>query len=144
MAHPENRYIQRIHRLLRPLKRQQPFYYAKVQMAGNNGWPDCYYSSNGGDLWAEYKYIPEREFPKRDATRIPIKLSKNQQQWLAGRANEGRNVCVIVGSPYGALFLRWPVPENISRADFIHYAVDDDQIATYIRNEVMQCASKST
>lgn len=137
MAHPENRYIQSIHRLLKPLKQQHALYYAKVQMAGNNGWPDCYYSSTKGDLWAEYKYVPEREFPKRDTTRIPINLSQNQRQWLAGRADEGRNVCVIVGSPYGGVFLRWPVPENICRADFIHYAVDNHQIAAYIRGEIL-------
>lgn len=138
MAHPENRYIQKINRLLRPLKQQHRFYYAKIQMAGNNGWPDCYYSGPGGDLWAEYKYISDREFPKKSDTNITVKLSKNQQQWIAGRHQEGRNVCVIVGSPHGSVLLRWPIPKTISRADFIQYAVEDNQIAQYIKKEVMK------
>lgn len=132
MAHPENRFIQTVHRKLRPLKAKGGYYFAKLQVSGNNGFPDCWYSGRGGDLWAEYKWISDRDFPVRSTTMIPIGLSPNQRNWLNGRHDEGRSVCCIVGSPQGHLILHFPFPEKISAADFISSAVDTDSVVDYI------------
>ena len=64
-----------------------------------NGIPDCYFSGDKGDLWAEMKYIST--VPKRDTTLIYPNLSELQKKWLNNRYDEGRNTCVILGSPIG-------------------------------------------
>ena len=138
MSHPENRFIDKVHRKLRPLKKSRAFYYAKIQVSGNNGWPDCYYSGDKADLWAEYKWVSQRDFPKRDATQIKLGASKNQRSWLQGRHSEGRSVCLIIGSPYGHVVLVPPLPESISRADFMFCALDTEQLVGYIRGSVLK------
>lgn len=132
MSHPENRYIQTIHRKLRPVKKQAPFYFAKLQVAGNNGFPDCWYSGTQGDLWGEYKWVSEKDFPARDNSMINIKLSPNQRNWLNRRHIEGRQVCCIVGSPKGAVIFHYPFPEKISVAHFMSSAIDTDKVVEYI------------
>lgn len=76
-------------------------YYWKIMAMHNNGVPDCYFSGYGGDLWCEVKWI--KIPPKRGNTEIKINLSKLQANWLLSRNNEGRNVCVILGSPEGCV-----------------------------------------
>lgn len=132
MSHPENRFIQTIHRKLRPVKKQVPFYFAKLQVAGNNGFPDCWYSGTLGDLWAEYKWVSDRDFPVRDTSSITVALSANQRNWLNGRHKEGRQVCCIVGSPKGHLILHHPFPEKISVAHFLDNAIDTAAVVGYI------------
>lgn len=133
MSHPENRFIQTIHRRLQPDKKAKLLYFAKVQVAGNNGWPDCYYSGRAGDLWIEYKWVSAQKFPKGGASKVSINLSQNQRIWLGGRHSEGRSVSVIVGSPHGHVILRHPFPESISVDDFMRSAVDTADVITYIR-----------
>jgi len=65
-----------------------------------NGIPDNFYSSKGGILFAEYKYVTR--IPKRASTLIIPHCSKLQLQWLARRYGENVPVCVILGSPNGA------------------------------------------
>jgi hypothetical protein len=54
-----------------------------------------------GDIWIEYKYI--ETIPKKG--QVKIDLSALQKEWLLSRAQEGRNVAVIVGSKEGGIFL---------------------------------------
>lgn len=138
MSHPENRFIQSIHRKLRPVKKARDFYFAKLQVAGNNGWPDCYYSGDKGDHWAEYKWVSDRDFPKRDTTMIKVDLSPNQLSWLNGRHKEGRSVCTIVGSNHGHVVLHPPFPENISREHFIRDAIDTAAVLAYILGKTLK------
>lgn len=132
MAHPETRFIQAIHRQLKAATKKQEFYCAKLQVSGNNGWPDCYYSGEHGDLWIEYKWVSERDFPVHDTSIINVNLSANQTRWLNGRHGEGRSVCVIVGSTRGHVLLHHPFPKSISKADFIGNAVDNSVVVGYI------------
>jgi len=132
MGHPETKFIQSIHRKLQPVKAREPFYYIKLQVSGNNGVPDCWYSGEAGDLWVEYKWVPERDFPVRDSSSINVSLSGNQIEWLRKRHIEGRNVCCIVGSPKGHVVLQYPIPEKISVAYFMSSAVDTQAVVDYI------------
>ena len=74
-------------------------YALKIQTMNNNGVPDCWYSGNKNYLFAEMKYIVK--LPKKSGTLIQPKLSDLQIEWLGERYTEGRNVCVIIGSPDG-------------------------------------------
>ena len=72
----------------------------KINARFVKGVPDAWYSGPGGDVWVEYKYLPNQ--PKRSTN---IGLSANQIHWLNHRYNEGRVVAVIVGTPKGAYVL---------------------------------------
>ena len=74
----------------------------KIMNMMQNGVPDCYFSGPAGDLWVEVKYITA---PKRDTTKIIPNLSPLQLKWLEERANEGRNVAVLIGSNIGSTIL---------------------------------------
>lgn len=126
---PENNFIKGVHARLDP---------SVYRMKTNNpyiaGIPDYYYSGPGGDLWAEYKFIP-----KLPAT-VPVKieLSKLQRHWLEGRHAEGRNVAVIVGSPEGALVLLVPqLDMEITAYDFRERMVAPQYIAEWIAEQTM-------
>lgn len=128
----EHHFVRSIHSRL---KKQHPSLYVwKINDTYQGGVADAYYSGKS-DLWIEYKYV--KALPKRDNTLVDIGLSGLQKEWLAGRHAEGRNVCVVVGSPEGALILpglSWDV--SISRAHFISSAVDNSQVVAYIGNQV--------
>ena len=77
----------------------------KMSNPYRGGTADCWYSGQLGDLWVEYKFLPS--VPQRgiiDAKRMG--LTALQLQWLRGRYEEGRNVCVIVGTPVGGVIMR--------------------------------------
>ena len=78
-------------------------YSLKVMIPTSSGVPDTYISGYRSDLWAEMKWV---KIPKRDTTEITPDVSALQERWLKGRYNEGRNVCVIVGSPIGCCVLQ--------------------------------------
>lgn len=69
-----------------------------------SGVPDHWYSGNGADLWAEYKYYPEER--KTFCLQNGSKITRLQEHWLNSRLDEGRNVCVIVGFPSGGIILQ--------------------------------------
>jgi hypothetical protein len=102
-------------------------------MKNNNpyvgGIPDVWYSSEMGDLWIEYKYLPS--VPKRAV--VKIDLSPLQAQWLKERYNEGRNVAVIVGCPLGGvLFKNLDWEDEIAPQKFVQKIVDRKRIASLI------------
>ena len=77
----------------------------KMNNPYRGGTADCWYSGHCGDLWVEYKFLPQ--IPRRgiiDAKRVGLTML--QLQWLRGRYEEGRNVCVIVGTPVGGVIMR--------------------------------------
>ena len=92
----ERGYIRSIHRHL-PV---EEVYRWKINDRLAKGVADSYYSGNGGDLWAEYKYL--KSTPKRQFTAA---LTPLQLRWLCQRAEEGRHVRVIVGCPAGSQIL---------------------------------------
>ncbi len=66
------------------------------------GTPDHWYSGTR-DLWIEYKFV---KLPKRPDTVIDFGLSALQVRWITQRADEGRNVWVIVGCKEGGVAFR--------------------------------------
>lgn len=91
----ETRYYSAIHKLL-----AKEVYREKMHNPYRGGTPDVWYSGKTSDLWVEYKYLAK--VPKVAAITMTNLLSPLQQEWLKGRFKEGRNVAVILGSPYGA------------------------------------------
>lgn len=97
---PENTFIAAVHRHL-----PEGLYRLKNHNQFNGGIADCWYSGKL-DLWVEYKFIA---LPKRDSTVIDLVADKDpplsalQQDWLAAREAEGRNVWVIVGCKEGGV-----------------------------------------
>lgn len=94
---PENSFIASVHRLL-PVG----LYRIKNHNVYNGGQADVWYSGNKADLWIEYKFVM---LPKRDDTVFDLGLSSLQQEWLRSRAQEGRNVAVVVGCKEGGAYL---------------------------------------
>ena len=91
-------------------KVKDQIYWLKIMMSFNNGVPDVWCSGDKDDLWIEVKYL--KAIPKKPTTIIIPKLSALQDKWLTDRYNEGRNVCVVLGSPIGAFIftdLTWKV-----------------------------------
>jgi hypothetical protein len=128
----EHPFVRSVHNRL---KKQYPSLYVwKINDAYQGGVADAYYSGQS-DLWVEYKYV--KSLPKRDNTIVDVGLSDLQKIWLRARHTEGRNVCVIVGSPEGVLILpgiEWD--KSISRAQFISSAVDKSEVVAYIGTQV--------
>lgn len=74
-------------------------HYDKTTNPYKRGIPDCYYSGSSRDLWSEHKYL--RTIPKVvDLTKTRITTTL-QQRWLVGRAQEGRNVSMVIFTPSG-------------------------------------------
>ena len=93
----EGRYITRIHQ---KVKRAWPtLYFVKVKMMYVSGIPDCYYSGDTADLWAEYKY--RSTTPKREDYQLDHEVTALQEEFLTGRKKQGRQVALIVGCPNG-------------------------------------------
>jgi hypothetical protein len=128
----EHHFVRSVHSRL---KKQYPSLYVwKINDAYQGGVADAYYSGPS-DLWVEYKYV--KALPKRDNTLVDVGLSDLQKIWLRARHTEGRNVCVVVGSPEGTLILpgiEWD--KSISRAQFISSAVDKSEVVAYIGMQV--------
>lgn len=130
---PENRFIASIHRLL-----PSGVYAMKNHNPYNAGIADCWYSTVGGDLWVEYKYL---ELPKRPDTLVDLCSGKNppitrlQQEWLKARDQEGRSVCVVIGTADGGIWLpgvSWNTPR---RADIMRGLIQSKKsIALAIAN----------
>lgn len=128
----EHTYIRSIHERLR--KAATAIYIWKINDPYQGGVADAYYSGHT-DMWIEYKYL--KSLPKRESTVIVPGLSQLQKDWLRARHQEGRKVCVIVGSPDGSLILpgvSWE--ELISSADFKSSMVDKHSVVAYIRGQL--------
>ena len=124
---PESTFIKGVHRYI-----PEGVYWMKNHNQYNGGIPDVWYSGDRADLWIEYKFI---EVPKRGETIIDLSglLSALQQDWLAKRYAEGRNVAVIVGSADGGVWydkLGWQVP--ITTKTFLSRLADRKTLATNI------------
>lgn len=91
---PETLYYRGIHKLLAG----KP-YAEKMNNPYRGGTADVWYSGDGGDLWVEYKFIQKP--PNKAHIDVKKELSPLQLQWLRDRYLEGRNVCVILGTPLG-------------------------------------------
>lgn len=99
MAGPENTFIASVHRHMPPITE---LYRMKNHNQYNAGIADVWYSGKQ-DLWVEYKFIT---VPKRNDTVIELVgdyVTPLQDDWLASRHAEGRNVWVIVGSKEGGV-----------------------------------------
>lgn len=80
-------------------------YYLKLNLRFMRGVPDIWLSGSKSDLWLEGKFSPT--IPK--LLNLSEYLSAHQQEWLAGRHQEGRNVGVVIGfqnnGTFGGIFL---------------------------------------
>jgi hypothetical protein len=100
-----------------------------------------WYSGNKGDLWVEYKFLPQ--IPQT-AIVDPLKLlSVLQHNWLRQRHEEGRNVAVIIGcEKVGGVILRdqeWA--KKFSAAQFRDRLVPRKEIAQWIVEETSEVVS---
>lgn len=119
---PETTFINSVHAHL-----PKHLYRMKNHNQYNGGIADCWYSGDKRDLWVEYKYYV---VPKRESSLISLvdgrspPLSKLQQQWIAQRSAEGRNVWLIIGSKDGGVILERPWPrwnEPMTAKQFVSY-----------------------
>lgn len=107
----------------------------KMNNPYRGGTADCWYSGHRGDLWVEYKFLPQ--LPQRgiiDAKRMG--LTALQLQWLRGRYEEGRNVSVIVGCPTGGVIMRgleWEA--GIAAEVFAQRVVSAKELAQWITQQ---------
>ena len=110
MSKSETRFYTAVHKLLPPLRE---LHREKMHNIYRGGTADVWYSGNLDDLWVEYKWLAK--LPKTAPILLGRELTPLQQQWLEGRHEEGRNVCVILGTPKGAWVfegLSWKEPLN--------------------------------
>lgn len=123
----ESQYTAAINRKLR-----DSIYVWKIMNTMQNGIPDCWYSGDKNDLFAEFKYI--KKIPKRNSTLIKPDLSRLQSKWLTDRYKEGRNVCVILGSPIGAYIYKNPswMNSKITKCDLI---LNQKQVVEWILSQ---------
>ena len=91
---PESQFISGVHKYL-----VRSVYRMKNHNAYVGGIPDCWYSGNKSDLWAEYKYIPV-SIPRKT---VKPDLSELQFRWISARHLEGRDVWVIMGCKQGGV-----------------------------------------
>ena len=85
---PESDFIGRVHKHL-----PSEVYRMKLSAMFNNGIPDCYYEGRYRSLWVEYKYLDK--LPVRGDTKVDLKLSALQLQWI-GRCNENGSTCLVI------------------------------------------------
>ena len=79
---------------------ERAIYRQKMNMAIGSpaGTPDLLYEGSAGDMWIEYKCIPDWKSKRK----IPINmLSANQLNWLTRRISNGRPCAVIIGDDSG-------------------------------------------
>jgi len=114
MSKPENTFIASVHAHLPP---RDLLHREKMNNPYNSGTADVWYSGRR-DLWIEYKYLV---IPVRDTTVVDLTAGKDpslsalQQDWLARRHGEGRNVWLIVGTPKGGVLFtgrEWEKPHT--------------------------------
>jgi hypothetical protein len=128
MSHPENTFIQSVHRLL-PEGRRDPYWMKNNNMYTAGIW-DCWYSGPAADLWIEYKF---EKLPKRDTTVVPVDLSELQTDWGLQRYEEGRNMAVIVGCKEGGvLLLNRDWERELTKAAFVARLWTRKQLAHWI------------
>lgn len=105
---PENTFRNSVHKHFL----SSALHHEKMSNPYRAGGADDWYSGKGKhstDLWIEWKFVV---LPVRDDTPINLvagkrpSLSHLQQDWLAERHAEGRNVCVGIGTSKGG-FLIW-------------------------------------
>ena len=111
-AKPETAFYTSVHRHLPSIDR---LHREKMANPYRGGTADHYYDGPDADMWIEWKFIL---LPKRDDTVIDLvtprgkknesPLSGLQQDWLAGRHRNGRNVWVVVGCKEGGVIRRCP------------------------------------
>lgn len=127
---PETTFYTSVHRHLPP---DEELHREKMSNPYRGGTADHWYDGTRADLWIEWKFII---VPKRDDTVIDLcggknpPLSKLQQDWLARRVANGRDVWVIVGCKEGGVILkksRWEVP--FPTQWFRHKMIDRKSIA---------------
>jgi hypothetical protein len=111
MLKPESKFQTRINKRI-------PHYIHRQKMgsAMYNGTADYWYSGNKADLWVEYKWLDV--CPVKGVSPSTL-LSALQEMWLTRRHQEGRNVCVIIGSPtYCALLTNGAWSTYVSSSQF--------------------------
>lgn len=132
MSKPETTYYTAIHRLLPKAVHRE-----KMHNIYRGGTADVWYSGNLDDLWVEYKYVSKP--PKRTPLRIWNELSELQRLWLNSRRQEGRNVCVILGTPVGSWIYEFGAWNNVevSYETLTAQGLTRAQVADFIRRKTM-------
>ena len=97
------------------LRQDRPDIYAtKLTVLFHDGMPDCLYDGPGGNLWVEYKWLPN--VPSRAKA---SGLTKLQDQWLERSWRNGTRTWLAVGAPKVlAVRRKAPYREPFKRSDF--------------------------
>lgn len=130
-AKPETTFIAAIHKRL-----DKSVYRMKNNNQYIGGIADCWYSAKRGDLWVEYKYIPNP--PSRNGLDPMKLLSPLQQAWLRDRRMENRNVAVIIGCPAGGVVLvdrTWEL--ELTTNQFTALLRSKEELARWIQEQVL-------
>ncbi len=140
MAKPETVFTNSVHAHLD----RATLYWMKNHNEYVGGVFDCWYSGKGEgstDLWIEYKFVV---LPKRDATLVVPDLSSLQTEWGTDRANEGRNVAVIVGCKEGGVYLPPGYWAPLPASEFRRRILTRKALATLITEKVCSTLTKSS
>ena len=139
MSKPETVFINSVHAHLK----REALYWMKNHNEYVGGVFDCWYSGKGEgstDLWIEYKFVV---LPKRDATLVVPDLSSLQTEWGTDRANEGRNVAVIVGCKEGGVYLPPGYWAPLPASEFRRRILTRKALAALITEKVCSTLTKS-
>lgn len=130
VAKPETKFIGRVH-----AKLPNNIYHMKNSNPYTGGIPDVWYSGPRTDLWVEYKWLP-----KKPVTAVvdPLNLlSALQAKWLNERANQGRNVAVIIGCPGGGVVLTdYEWKDELNAQEFNSLIESDADLAKWVAKQV--------
>ena len=140
MAKPETVFTNSVHAHLD----RATLYWMKNHNEYVGGVFDCWYSGKGDsstDLWIEYKFVV---LPKRDATLVVPDLSAIQAEWGTDRANEGRNVAVIVGCKEGGVYLPPGYWAPLPASEFRRRILTRKALAALITEKVCSTLTKSS
>lgn len=121
----EHDFIRSIHRKL-----SKEIYVWKIHDTYAGGVPDAFYSGPAGILFIEYKYF--KELPKRDTTRLPIKVSQLQIEWLNRASTCPMTVALVIGSQKSGIILKKDFTNNISKQYYAANKVDVQYIVQWI------------
>lgn len=132
MSKPETRYYTAVNRLV-----PKQVHREKMHNIYRGGTADFWYSGNLDDLWVEFKYVTA--VPKRAAVWVHKELSALQLEWLSKRHAEGRNVVVILGTPYNGWVYEFKTWEShpVTLEQLTRDGLTKSQVADFIRRKTM-------
>lgn len=130
----EKDFINKIHRKL-----PKSIYKWKIRDTYHGGVPDAYYSGVGGCIFIEYKY--EKFLPKKPTTRIPVKTTTQQKQWLLTARSHCVPAFVVLGVEDKVVITSKVDVEYFTQEEFLQQATTIDY---FVEELIKLCQTPST